>query len=76
MIQDLLEVWRTHDEINVYLLEQISDQGFEAATLLKNGHYSKGRTVARVFKHMHEVCAARMWVVNSSPSCRTKFGSG
>ena len=56
MIQDLLEVWRTHDEINVYLLEQISHQGYEAATLLKNGHDSKGRTVARVFYHMQEVC--------------------
>jgi hypothetical protein len=55
MIQDLLEVWRTHDEINFHLLEQISDQGFEAATLLKKGQYSKGRTVARVFKRMHEV---------------------
>jgi uncharacterized damage-inducible protein DinB len=60
MIQDLLEVWRTHDEINIFLLEQISDQGFEAATLLKNGQYSKGRTVARVFRHMHEVRRAHV----------------
>ena len=55
MIDDLLEVWRTHDEINLYLLEQISDSGLEATTLLKNGQYSTGRNVARVFKHMHEV---------------------
>jgi len=32
MIDNLLEVWRTHDEINVYLLEQISDAGLEATT--------------------------------------------
>jgi hypothetical protein len=29
MIPDLLEVWRTHDEINIFLLEQIPEQVFE-----------------------------------------------
>ena len=60
MISDLLEVWRTHDEISFYLLEQISDQGLEATTLLKNGQYSSGRNVIRVFKHMHEVHRAHV----------------
>jgi uncharacterized damage-inducible protein DinB len=60
MIADLLEVWRTHDEINIFLLEQIPEQGFEATTLLKNGQHSTGRSVARVFRHMHEVRRAHV----------------
>src|SRR5438445_13719992 len=60
MIEDVLEVWRTHDEINLFLLEHIPDAGFEAHTLLKNGQPSKGRNVARMFKHMHEVRRAHV----------------
>jgi len=60
MIEDLLEVWRTHDEINIFLLEQISDPGLLATTLLKNGKYSKSRSVAQVFRHMHEVRRAHV----------------
>ena len=60
MIQDLLEVWRTHDEINIFLLEQIAEPGLAATTLLKNGRYSKSRSVAQVFRHMHEVRRARV----------------
>jgi uncharacterized damage-inducible protein DinB len=55
MIDDLLEVWRAHDEINLYLLENIPDEGFNAITLLKTGKPSTGRTVSRVFAHLHEV---------------------
>jgi len=75
MIDNLLEVWRTHDEINLYLLEQISDAGLEAATLLKNGQYSKGRTVARVFKHMHEVHRAHVGreFLKGIPSFKTEY---
>lgn len=51
----LLEVWRVHDEINRFLLERLPDEAFEATTLLKNGQYSKGRNVAQVFAHMHNV---------------------
>ena len=54
MLEDLLEMWRTHDEINLYLLRHIPDGGFEASTLLKNGQLSKGRNVAGMFRHMHE----------------------
>jgi uncharacterized damage-inducible protein DinB len=54
MLEDLLEMWRTHDEINRYLLRHIPDEGFEACTLQKNGLPSKGRNVARIFRHMHE----------------------
>lgn len=52
---DIVEVWRVHDEINFYLLEQISEEGFAAVTLLKNGKPSTGRNVARMFAHMHNV---------------------
>jgi uncharacterized damage-inducible protein DinB len=55
MLDGLLECWCTHDEINLYLLRHIPDEGFAAATLLKNGQPSKGRNVARIFRHMHEV---------------------
>ncbi len=55
MIEDVLEVWRVHDEINSFLLERIPDEGLRAVTLLKNGQPSTGRTVARVFAHMHAV---------------------
>jgi uncharacterized damage-inducible protein DinB len=54
VLEQLLEMWRTHDEINYYLLRHIPDEGFGACTLLKNGLPSKGRNVARIFRHMHE----------------------
>jgi uncharacterized damage-inducible protein DinB len=55
MVDDVLEVWRVHDEINFWLLENIPDPGFAAVPLLRNGTPSKGRTVSRVFAHLHEV---------------------
>ena len=44
MIEDLLEVWRVHDEINFYLLANIANQGFQAVTLLKTGKPAFGNT--------------------------------
>jgi uncharacterized damage-inducible protein DinB len=55
MVQDVLEVWRVHEEINSYLLRNIPEEGFAAVTLLKNGKPSTGRTVSRVFAHLHDV---------------------
>ncbi len=60
MTEDVLEVWRIHDDINFTLLERIPEEGFAALTLLKNGQPSKGRNVARVFAHMHEVRRAHL----------------
>jgi uncharacterized damage-inducible protein DinB len=60
MIEDVLEVWRTHEEINVCLLDKIPDGGFKAVTLLKNGQPSKGRNVAAVFTHLHNVRVAHV----------------
>ncbi|HET8549110.1 MAG TPA: DinB family protein [Bryobacteraceae bacterium] len=50
-----MEVWRVHDEINLYLLNTIPEEGFAAVTLLKTGKPSTGRTVSRVFAHLHDV---------------------
>lgn len=55
MIDALLETWRVHDEINTFLLKNIPDAGFDAVTLLKGGKPSTGRTVSRVFAHLHMV---------------------
>jgi uncharacterized damage-inducible protein DinB len=51
----LLEVWRVHDEINLFLLQHLPGEAFEATTLLKTGLPSQGRNVAQVFAHMHNV---------------------
>jgi uncharacterized damage-inducible protein DinB len=53
-------VWRIHEEINLYLLDRISDPGLAAVPLLKDGQPSTGRTVARQFAHMHEVRATHL----------------
>lgn len=55
MTENLLEVWRVHDEINQFFLAKLPDEAFEATTLLKNGQYSKARNVAQNFAHMHGV---------------------
>jgi uncharacterized damage-inducible protein DinB len=55
MLEDLLEVWRVHEEINSFLLGSIPDEGFAAVPLLKNCKPSTGRTVSHVFAHLHEV---------------------
>ena len=55
MTDDVLEVWRVHDEINQFLLKTIPEERFQAVTLLKNGLPSKGRTISRVFAHLHAV---------------------
>jgi uncharacterized damage-inducible protein DinB len=55
MVENVLEIWRVHDDINIFLLENIPDEGFAAVPLLKTGKPSTGRTVSRVFAHLHEV---------------------
>ena len=57
---EIAGVWRIHEEINLYLLDAISDAGMAAVTLLKDGRPSTGRTVARQFAHLHEVRAAHL----------------
>jgi uncharacterized damage-inducible protein DinB len=60
MVQEVLEVWRVHEEINQFLLESIPAEGFGAVTLLRGGKPSTGRTVSRVFAHLHGVRVAHI----------------
>jgi uncharacterized damage-inducible protein DinB len=60
LLDDLLEAWHTHNRIHLFILDWIPDAGLEAVTLLKTGKPSKGRNVARIFAHMHEVRRARL----------------
>lgn len=60
VLEDLLDAWRIHDEINRFLLEWMPDEGLAAVTLLKTGAPSRGRSVSRIFAHMHEVRCAKL----------------
>ncbi len=46
MVDDVLEVWRAHEEIDTFLLKRLPEEGFAALTLLKNAQPSRGRPVA------------------------------
>jgi uncharacterized damage-inducible protein DinB len=60
ILDDLLEAWAIHNEINLFILRWIPPQGLEAVTLLKTGKPSSGRDVARIFAHMHEVRCSKL----------------
>lgn len=59
-LEDLLESWSIHNEINLFLLDWVPDEGLGAVTLLKTGKPSRGRNVARIFSHMHEVRCGKL----------------
>lgn len=50
LIGQILNTWRVHNEINIYLLNEIPEKGLRAVPLA-----SKGRTVAEQFAHMNKV---------------------
>ncbi len=52
LIGQILNTWRVHNKINLYLLGEIPAKGFQAVPLA-----SKGRTVAKQFAHMNKVRA-------------------
>ena len=60
LLDDLLEAWGIHNEIHLFVLDWMPDAGLEAVTLLKTGKPSRGRNVARIFAHMHEVRCSRL----------------
>ncbi|MFQ5948896.1 MAG: DinB family protein [Acidimicrobiia bacterium] len=60
ILNHLIEAWEIHNEINLFLLDWVPDKGLEAVTLLKTGKPSRGRNVARIFAHMHEVRCRRL----------------
>ncbi len=50
LIQEILATWRRHNEILLFLLEQVPEGGLEARPA-----GSRGRDVARQFAHLHRV---------------------
>lgn len=60
VLEDLLEAWEINNEINLFILRWVPPEGLEAVTLLKTGAPSRGRNVARIFAHMHEVRASKL----------------
>ncbi|MGH9361487.1 MAG: hypothetical protein ACRD2T_06175, partial [Thermoanaerobaculia bacterium] len=55
LVEQALATWRTNNQIDLFLLRNLRPGGLDAVTLLKDGKPSKGRTVARVFAHLHNV---------------------
>ena len=53
----LLAAWRTNNRVNLFLLDEISDEGLRS-TLSTRG----GRDVARQFAHMHDI---RVWALQT-----------
>ena len=58
MLEAMLEAWRTHEAINRFMLDEVSDAGLAAIPPLKNGLPGKGRDVARQIAHMVNVRVA------------------
>jgi hypothetical protein len=56
-IGQLREAWRTNNRINLFLIDEISDEGMRC-TLSKRG----GRNVVRQFCHLHN---NRVWQLES-----------
>lgn len=60
LLDDLLEAWTIHNAIHLFLLDWVPEEGLAAVTLLKTGKPSKGRNVARIFAHCHEVRCSKL----------------
>jgi uncharacterized damage-inducible protein DinB len=60
MVDDLIEAWTIHNDINLFVLRWVPPEGLEAVTLLKTGKPSRGRNVSRIFAHMHEVRCSKL----------------
>jgi len=50
LLDQILNTWRVHNRINLYLLEEIPKTGFDAVP-----YGSRGRNVAEQFSHIHRV---------------------
>lgn len=59
MDDPLIETWRIHDRINLYLLDAIPDEA------LGDVSASKGRTVGEQLAHLHNV--RLMWLKSAAP---------
>lgn len=59
MEDQLLETWRIHNRINLYLLDSIRPEALDDLSA------SKGRSVAEQFAHLHNV--RLMWLKSAAP---------
>lgn len=59
MIMDIIDSWKIHNRINLYLLDSIDEDH------LKDVASSKGRSVGEQFAHLHNV--RLMWLKASKP---------
>lgn len=59
MQEQLLETWRIHNRINLYLLDAISPDTLASASVIK------GRNAGEQFAHMHNV--RLMWLQSAAP---------
>ena len=64
IIDQILNTWRVNDRINLELINHVTPKGLEA---VPSG--SRGRTVSRVFAHMHKVRLA--WLRYNAPELIT-----
>jgi hypothetical protein len=55
LVEELVEAWRTHNRINLFLLERISDGGMACSAGPRGG----GR-VWKQFAHMHTIRAFKV----------------
>ncbi len=62
MKDNLLNTWSIHNRINIYLLNAITPEGFQAISA------SGGRTVGDQFAHMHNV--RLRWLEGAAPELR------
>lgn len=60
VVDQVIGAWHVHNQINLYLLQQIPVKGLAAVPLA-----SRGRSVARQFGHMHQVRLA--WLRYNDP---------
>jgi uncharacterized damage-inducible protein DinB len=65
MEEQLLDTWRIHNRINLYLLAEVDPNSLEAVSA------SKGRTVAEQFAHIHNV--RLMWLKQAGPALAAKL---
>ena len=57
--EQLLDTWRIHNRVNLYLLDAVSDAGLAAVAL------TKCRSEAETFAHLHNV--RLMWLKEAAP---------
>ena len=60
LLDDLIEAWGIHNHLLLYLVDWLPEEGLQAVTLLKTGQPARGRNVARILSHLHEVRCSKL----------------